>query len=103
MARRYKKPNTAQLNAKTKRNAYKSGTAWDDDDVAVLVSGIEKDATSYEMALDLNRTLYGIMNARAHVAFAMRHQRVIVGHFAPPRKVAKPTPPASKAKAKAKR
>jgi hypothetical protein len=86
--RRKYKTNTAQLNAKTRKNAFRSGMAWDGDEVSKLVSGIERDKTSYEMALDLNRTLYGVMNARAHVAFAMRWQHVIAGHHAPARRVA---------------
>lgn len=81
--------NTARLNAKTKKQAYKAGTVWTDDDVSTLVSMIEADATTFDMAMATNRTYYGASYARSHVAFAMRHQRVIMGHIAPARRSGK--------------
>jgi len=71
------KSTTSYLNSKTAASAHRSGMVWDDDEVSRLVQGIEKDETTYDMAIDLGRTLYGVMNARAHVAFAMRHQAAL--------------------------
>lgn len=73
------KTNTAKLNDQTRRGASRAGMMWDDDEVARLADGIDKDETTYEMAKALRRTLYGVMNARAHVAFAMRHEAAIFG------------------------
>lgn len=78
MSRKQLKNSTRRLNDKTKKGAWKSGTRWEDDDVSRLINGIEKDETTYEMALDLNRTYYGVMNARSHVAWALRHSTVLV-------------------------
>ena len=76
--RRGFKSSTSYLNAKTAASAHRSGMAWDDDEVARLVRGIENDDTTYDMALDLGRTLYGVMNARSHVGFALRHRSIIL-------------------------
>lgn len=72
------KTNTAALNAKTLKSAYNLGQPWSDDDVSILIGAIEKDETSFDMALRLGRTLYGTQHARSHVAFAMRHASVLV-------------------------
>ena len=77
--RRGFKSSTAYLNAKTAAQAYRSGLAWDDNEVSRLVQGIDGDESTYDMAISLGRTLYGVMNARAHVAFAMRHQAALFG------------------------
>jgi hypothetical protein len=73
------KTSTARLNDKTRKGAHRAGMAWDDDEVSRLARGIDKDETTFEMAMALSRTLYGVMNARAHIAFAMRHQNAIFG------------------------
>lgn len=70
------KTHTARLNQKTKEHAYKAGTPWTDDDVEVLARMIDKDETTYEMAIALNRTYYGTQYARSHVGFALRHVQV---------------------------
>jgi hypothetical protein len=74
--RSYKSP-TASMQAKTLAKAYRQGMVWDDDEVSLLVNGIEKDQTTYEMALALGRSYYGVAGARAHVAFALRHKKAI--------------------------
>lgn len=73
------KSSTARLQAATLRAAHRVGVAWDDNEVARIVQGIEKDETSYTMAMALGRTYYGVMGARAHVAFALRHSAAIWG------------------------
>lgn len=76
--RGHKSP-TASLQAKTLAKAYRQGMAWDDDEVARLVAGIQADETTYELALALGRSYYGMSGARAHVAFALRHETAIWG------------------------
>lgn len=53
------------------------GLAWDDSEVSRLVAGIEKDESTFEMAMAIGRTYYGTMGARAHVAFALRHSKAL--------------------------
>jgi hypothetical protein len=77
--KRSRKSSTAVLQAKTLRKAYRQGMAWDDDEVSRLVAGIEKDETTFEMALAIGRSYYGVAGARAHVAFALRHSNAIWG------------------------
>ena len=77
--RRGFKTNTSYLNAKTAAQAHRAGLAWDDNEVSRLVQGITADESTYDMAISLGRTLYGVMNARAHVAFALRHQAALFG------------------------
>ena len=76
---RRKVKGTAALQAKTVRKAHRAGTAWDDDEVARLVAGIERDETTFELALALGRTLYGTSAARSHLRFAMNHSNAIWG------------------------
>jgi hypothetical protein len=80
-------------NAKTLRQATRHGTAWTDDDVEILVSHIEADKKTLDMAFALKRTFYSAQVARSHTAWAMRHQRVIIGHFVPEKKKATATKP----------
>lgn len=76
--KRSMKSNTARLQAKTLKSAFRQGMAWEDDEVAVLVQGIEKDETTFDLAIRLGRSLYGVMGARAHIGFAMRHRNVLL-------------------------
>ena len=73
------KSHVAKLNDRTLRTASRKGLAWNDDEVAILVTMIEEDKTTYEMALATNRTYYGAQVARSHVGFAMRHETAIWG------------------------
>jgi hypothetical protein len=73
------KSSSAELQAKTLRKAYRTGMAWDDDEVARLVAGIERDETTFKMAMAIGRSYYGVAGARAHVAFALRHSKAIWG------------------------
>ncbi|AYN58014.1 HTH DNA binding protein [Mycobacterium phage Fowlmouth] len=68
---------TSKLQQKTLRNAYRHGMTWDDDEVSLLVNGIQKDQTTFEMAMALGRSYYSVQGARAHVRFAMDHINVI--------------------------
>ena len=70
---------TAALQRKTVRKAHRVGIPWDDDEVARLVAGIERDETTFEMAIALGRTLYGTSAARGHVRFAMSHRNALFG------------------------
>lgn len=79
MNTRRKLSSTKELQRKTLRKATRQGTAWTDDDVSRLVTGIKRDETSVEIAFALERTYYGVMGARAHVRFAMDHIDAIVG------------------------
>jgi hypothetical protein len=78
-ARKYGKSVAAYLNEKSKKGAFNVGSVWSDDDVSMLVSMIEHDDTTFDMATRLGRTYYGAQNARAHVAFALRHETAIWG------------------------
>lgn len=68
---------TAQLQAKTLRHADRHGLAWTDDEVSVLANEIEKDSTTFDMAMALGRSYYSVMAARTHVRFALNHQAVL--------------------------
>ena len=74
-----KKSSTKELQAKSLRRAHRNGLSWDDDEAARLVAGIDRDETTFEMALAIGRSYYGTMGARAHVAFALRHSKAIYG------------------------
>jgi hypothetical protein len=78
-ARKRGKSIAAYLNDKTKKGAFNAGLPWSSDDVGILVGLIEKDETTYEMAIRLGRTYYGVQNARAHIGFAIRHREAIYG------------------------
>ena len=70
---------TRALQARTAVKAHRQGLAWDDDEVARLVAGIERDESTFEMAMSLGRTLYGTSAARGHVRFALNHTKAIYG------------------------
>lgn len=77
--KRGRKSSSSELQRKTLAKAYRNGMAWDDDEVARVVAGIERDETTFEIAMAIGRTYYGTMGTRAHVAFAMRHSSAIWG------------------------
>jgi hypothetical protein len=62
---------------KTKRNASRSGMRWEDDEVDRVVRGIERDETTYEMAMAIGRSYYAMQSARSHIRFAMDHAAVL--------------------------
>ena len=74
MTRPRKKISTADLQAKTLRKATHQGTPWEASDVARMVAGIERDETTYELALALGRSYYATQTTRRMVAFALRHK-----------------------------
>ena len=78
-ARKHGKSVQAFLNEKSRKGAFNAGLPWDSSDVAILVAMIEADETTFDMATRLGRTYYGAMNARQHVAFALRHEAAIWG------------------------
>lgn len=63
----------SSLNDETRKHAYNHGIGWSDDDVITLLTLIEGDKTTYEMALKLGRTFYAAQVARSHAAFISRH------------------------------
>lgn len=73
------KTRTAQLNAKTRLHATRVGVAWDGDEVARMVSWIEADRSSYDMAMDLGRTLFGAQAKREAIRFCLSHEEAIWG------------------------
>jgi hypothetical protein len=78
-ARKHGKSVAAYLNAKSRKGAFNAGAVWSDDDVATIVAMIAADDTTFDMATRLGRTYYGAQNARAHIAFALRHETAIWG------------------------
>lgn len=72
---------------KTKRNATRTGQRWTDDDVSIIMRGIERDDTTYNMAIESERSYYAVQTARAHIRFAMDHSAVLYGG-APAKKAA---------------
>lgn len=64
---------TTKLQRQSLKKAHRNGMPWSDDEVARLIAGIDRDETSYEIALATGRTYYGIMGARSSVMFALRH------------------------------
>jgi len=77
--KRSQKSATAKLQAKTLLKAHRNGLAWEDSEVALVVKAIEKDETTYDLALALGRTYYSVMGTRRIVGFAMRHSAAIWG------------------------
>ncbi|QGJ90097.1 HTH DNA binding protein [Mycobacterium phage Indlulamithi] len=73
------KSSTADLQAKTLRKAHRQGMAWDDYEVTALVKGIERDATTFDIAMSIGRSYYAVMTTRRAVGFAMRHANAIWG------------------------
>lgn len=71
---RFDKNSTKRLQNKTVKNAYRQGMAWNDDEVATLVNGIQDDKTTFDIAMSIGRTYYGVQSARAHVRFALDHR-----------------------------
>lgn len=67
------KSSSARIQAKTLRKAHRQGQPWEDDEVTRLAQGIVSDETTETIALALGRTYCGVMSARSHVGFAMRH------------------------------
>jgi hypothetical protein len=78
-ARKYGKSVAAYLNEKSRKGAFNAGAIWSDDDVSTIVSMIEHDDTTFDMATRLGRTYYGATYARAHISFALRHETAIWG------------------------
>jgi hypothetical protein len=73
---------------KTKRNATRSGMRWEDDEVDRVMRGIERDETTYEMAMAIGRSYYAMQSARSHIRFAMDHHAVLFSNVTPIRKKA---------------
>ncbi len=73
-----KRNNTKELQRKTLKTAVNIGLPWTDDQVARLVAGINRDETTLEIAQAIGRSYYGVMGARAHVGFALRHKEVLL-------------------------
>jgi hypothetical protein len=67
----------ARLNDETKKHAFNHGLPWSDDDVGALMNLIDKDDTTYNMALATGRSYYAAAYARAHLSFAQRHAKLI--------------------------
>lgn len=67
---------TRELQQITLKKAWNVGNKWSDEEVETLVDMIQKDETTYQMALTLGRSYYGISGARSHVRFALNHQAV---------------------------
>ena len=76
MGKKMLKASTRDLQKQTLKKAWNVGSKWSDDEVEVLVGMIQKDETTYQMALTLGRSYYGIQGARSHVRFALNHQAV---------------------------
>lgn len=68
---------TQELQRKTQKGAYRQGIPWDDHEVAIMVSEMSKDSTTFDIAMRLGRTLYGTSAARSHVRFAINHYQTI--------------------------
>ncbi|AYQ98624.1 hypothetical protein SEA_RIPARIAN_50 [Mycobacterium phage Riparian] len=68
---------TRELQARSLKAAANHGQPWSDDEVARIVAGIQRDETSFELALAVGRSYYSTMSARSHVAFAMRHANAL--------------------------
>lgn len=66
----------ASLNDETRKHAYNHGIGWSDDDVGTLLTLIDKDETTYTMAIALGRTFYAAQVARSHAGFVSRHAAV---------------------------
>lgn len=73
MAKR-KKVSSADLQRQTLRKATYQGTPWQTEDVSRIVAGIERDETTFEMAMALGRSYYATQTTRRMVGFALRHK-----------------------------
>jgi len=73
---------------KTKRNATRTGLKWEDDEVDRVMRGIERDESTYEMAMAIGRSYYAMQTARAHIRFAMDHAAVLHTNVTPIRRKA---------------
>ena len=73
---------------KTKRNASRTGMRWEDDEVDRVMRGLERDESTYEMAMSIGRSYYAMQTARAHIRFAMDHAAVLYPNVTPLRKKA---------------
>lgn len=71
-----RKNSSKELQRKSLVKAHNIGLPWDDADVARVIAGIQRDETTFEIALAVGRSYYGAMGARSHVAFALRHAAV---------------------------
>lgn len=72
------KPNSSrELQRHSLLKATNHGKPWTDDEVARLVAGIQRDETSFEMALAVGRSYYSTMSARGHIRFALNHSTAI--------------------------
>lgn len=70
---------SSELQAKTLKKAHRQGMAWDDYEVSRIVAGIEKDETTFELAMSIGRSYYATSTTRRMIGFAMRHSHVIFG------------------------
>lgn len=68
-----KRNSSRDLQQQSLTKAHNHGQPWSDDEVARLVAGIQRDETSYEMALAVGRSYYSTMSARGHIRFALSH------------------------------
>ena len=75
--KRAAKGSMQDLHARTLRKASRQGMKWEDDEVSRMVAGIERDETTFEMAMALGRSLYATQSTRRMVAFALRHKSVL--------------------------
>lgn len=71
-----RKSSTARLQAETVKKATRVGIPWESSEVARLARMVEKDETTFDMAISLGRTYYSTQCARSHIGFAMRHANV---------------------------
>lgn len=74
------------------RRAWNRGAKWSDDDVAAVMQGIYNDESTYDMAIRLGRTYYGVAAARCHTRWAMDHAQVIYVESKPPARLRKGKP-----------
>ena len=77
MARTAKKrQSTKNLQAQTLKNAHRTGMPWTDDEIGEVINSIERDDTTFDLAMRIGRTLYSTSSARRNVGFVMRHRAV---------------------------
>lgn len=77
MARKPLADYTKQLQKRSLRNAHRHGQTWDSSEVSLVVNGIDKDETTFDMAMRLGRSYYSVMATRSKVRFAMDHADVL--------------------------
>lgn len=75
-SRKMKQSVTRELQQITLNKAWNVGNKWSDEEVETLVGMIQRDESTYQMAVTLGRSYYGIQGARSHVRFALNHQAV---------------------------